>query len=261
MSPIFDTHAHYDDPAFAPDRSAVIGALQTAGIAAVVDIGAGIETSRKAQALAREYDFFYCALGSHPTEIRDLTEENLRWLEEQVRQDPKCVAVGEIGLDYHWKDTTREEQRSAFELQLDLARRCEKPVVIHSRDAAADTLAVLKEQHAEEIGGVIHCYSYSREMAAEFLKLDFYFGIGGVLTFANSVKLKETAEFLPLERIVLETDCPYLAPAPHRGKRNSSLNLPLVVAELARIKQISEEEVRRITWENAHRLYRLPSLV
>ena len=167
------------------------------------------------------------------------------------------MAVGEIGLDYYWNEPDRELQKEWFRRQLNLARELAKPVIIHSRDAAKDTVDLMTEEHAEEIGGVIHCYSYTKETAEVFLKMGFYFGIGGVLTFKNAKKLKEAVAYIPLDRIVLETDCPYLAPEPNRGKRNSSLNIPYVVKALAEIKGVEEETVRKAAWENAHKLYRL----
>ena len=258
MDYIFDTHAHYDDEKFDPDRAEVLASLQENGIRKAVDVGAGIPSSKRAQSLAAAYDFLYCALGVHPTEVGDLNDETRAWLRTQAASDPKCVAIGEIGLDYYWEDTPHEDQKREFLWQMDLARELGKPIIIHSREAARDTYDLMKEARAGEIGGVLHCYSYTREMAREFLEMDFYFGVGGVITFKNSVKLKEAAQYIPLDRIVLETDCPYLAPVPFRGKRNSSLYLPYVVEALAQVRGISEEEVLRATWENAHRLYRLP---
>lgn len=259
MIPIFDTHAHYDDEAFDEDRDRFLAGLPEEGIGKVVDVGAGIPSSRAAQNLAKQYDHVYCALGVHPSEVADLNPETCEWLRQQAATDPKCLAIGEIGLDYYWEGPTHESQKEWFGWQLDLAKEIGKPVIIHSREAARDTADVMIAHHAEEIGGVVHCYSYSAEMAREFLAMGFYFGIGGVLTYKNARKLVETVEYLPLDRIVLETDCPYLSPVPNRGKRNSSLNLPYVVKKMAEIKGISEEEVRRATWKNAHDLYRLPS--
>ena len=167
------------------------------------------------------------------------------------------MAVGEIGLDYYWPEPDREIQKHWFARQLQLAREVDMPVVVHSREAAADTMRIMKENHAEEVGGVVHCFSYSVEMAREFVKMGFYIGIGGVLTFKNARKLVEVAREIPLERLILETDCPYLAPVPYRGKRNSSLYLPHVVGKLAEIKGISEEEVIQVTEQNAVTMYRL----
>lgn len=199
---------------------------------------------------------FTGAIGIHPSDSGELDEEAFAWLGQQYHLQ-KCVAVGEIGLDYYWQEPEKEIQQKWFRRQLNLAREVKKPVIIHSRDAAKDTADILKEERAEDIGGVIHCYSYTREMARTFLNMGFYFGIGGVLTFQNARKLKEAVEYIPLDRIVLETDCPYLAPVPNRGKRNSSLNLPYVAAALAEIKGVDEETVRQAVWKNAHELYRL----
>lgn len=256
MLPIFDTHAHYDDEDFDVDREELLQKLPESGIAKVVDVGASLESCKKVRALAEEYPFIYCALGVHPSESGDLDEESFLWLKDQCLYE-KCVAVGEIGLDYYWDEPDRETQKKWFVRQLALAGELRKPVVIHSREAAKDTADIMIAEHAEQIGGVIHCYSYTKEAARSFLEMGFYFGIGGVLTFKNAKKLKEAVAYLPMDRIVLETDCPYLAPEPNRGKRNSSLNLPYVVKAMAEIKGLSEEEVMKAAWENSHRLYRL----
>ena len=253
---IFETHAHYDDEAFNEDRESLIGQLSAAGIERVVNIGASIESCKTTLELMEKYPFVYGALGVHPSDTAALTEEAFAWLEKQCSHE-KCVAVGEIGLDYYWQEPDRETQKKWFVRQLQLARKLHLPVVIHSRDAAQDTIEIMKEQHAEEIGGVVHCFSYTKETAEIFLKMGFYIGIGGVITFKNAKKLKEAVEHIPLERIVIETDCPYLAPEPNRGKRNSSLNLPYVIEEIAHIKQVDKETVERVTWENGERLYLL----
>ena len=253
---IFDTHAHYDDDAFDEDREELLGSMQANGVGKIVNIGASLNSCKQTIELMQKYDFVYGAIGVHPNEVKELSEESFAQLKEWCKSE-KCVAVGEIGLDYYYDEPTPEIQKKWFIRQLNLAREIFKPVVIHSRDAAKDTIDIMKEQHAEEIGGVVHCFSYTKETAKIMLDMGFYIGIGGVLTFKNGVKLKEAADFIPMDRIVLETDCPYLAPVPFRGKRNSSLYLPYVVSTLAEIKGISEEEVRRITWENAHRMYRI----
>jgi len=256
---IFETHAHYDDEAFDEDRESLLAQLGSAGIERVVNIGASIESCKTTLELMEKYPFMYGALGVHPSETAELTEESFAWLEKQCNH-AKCVAVGEIGLDYYWPEPDRETQKKWFVRQLQLAKKVGLPVVIHSRDAAQDTVEIMKEQHAEEIGGVVHCFSYTKETAEIFLKMGFYIGIGGVVTFKNAKKLKEAVEHIPLERIVIETDCPYLAPEPNRGKRNSSLNLPYVIDEIARIKQVDRETVERVTWENGERLYRFCKL-
>lgn len=253
---IFDTHAHYDDEAFDEDREELLPGLPAGGIGRVVNIGSTVASCGKCLELAEKYEHVYAAVGVHPSETSELSEETFEKVGQQCLH-PKCVAVGEIGLDYYWPEPGADLQKNWFERQLELAREVKKPVVIHSREACRDTLEILRACRAEEIGGVIHCYSYSREAAREFLNLGFFFGIGGVLTFQNARKLQEAVEYLPLDRIVLETDAPYLAPVPHRGKRNSSLNLPYVAAQLAKIKGISREEAVRSTWQNACRLYRM----
>ena len=208
-------------------------------------------------ALTEKYPFIYGAAGVHPSSTAELDEEKFAEL-RVLAQSGKIVAIGEIGLDYYWEEPDHETQKKWFHRQLNLARELKLPVIIHSRDAAKDTLDIMKEEHSGEIGGVIHCFSYGKEMAAEYLKMGFYLGSGGVLTFKNAKKLLEVAEMAPLDRLVLETDCPYLAPVPNRGKRNSSLNLPYVAEKLAEIKKCTPEEIVRATEENARRLYRLP---
>ena len=253
---IFDTHAHYDDDAFDEDRETLLAQLKAAGIERVVNVGASIHSSHTPLELIEKHDFLYGAIGVHPSETEELNEEWMNWLEEKSHEK-KVVAIGEIGLDYHWEEPARDVQKYWFVRQLDLARKVKLPVIIHSRDAAKDTLDIMKAEHAEDIGGVIHCFSYTKEMAREYLNMGFFLGIGGVLTFKNARKLAETVEYAPLDRLVLETDCPYLAPVPNRGKRNSSLNLTYVADQLAAIKGIDRETVEKITWDNARRLYGL----
>lgn len=253
---IFDTHAHYDDEAFDEDREALLKSLPEHGVSHIVNIGASIETTKNTIELTKNYGFIYGAAGVHPSETAELNEENFAWLKEAVKL-PKIVAVGEIGLDYYWDTPDRQTQRIWFERQMELAKEVGKPMVIHSRDAAKETYDMIVAGGGKDIGGVIHCYSSSLEMAKEYVKLGFYIGIGGVLTFKNAKKLKEVIEYLPLDYIVLETDCPYLAPEPNRGKRNSSLNLPYVIEAIAQIKGMDYKEVEEKTNQNAKALYRL----
>ena len=253
---IFETHAHYDDAKFDTDREMLLAELPQRGISPVINVGSSIATTKTTLSLAQEYPFLYAAVGVHPSDVDDLNEDTYAWLRQQTTLQ-KTVAVGEIGLDYYWPEPDHETQKKWFLRQLDLAREIKKPVIIHSRDAARDTVDLMTEAHAEEIGGVIHCYSYTKETAKIFLDMGFYFGIGGVLTFKNAKKLKEAVEYIPMDRIVLETDCPYLAPEPNRGKRNSSLNIPYVIAAMAQIKGITEEEVRKAAWDNSLKLYRM----
>lgn len=256
MTGIFDTHAHYEDEAFDEDREELLAELPRQGIARVVNVGSSLESCKRTVELTEKYDNIYAALGVHPSETAELNEESFQWL-RGICGLKKCVAVGEIGLDYYWDEPEKNLQKTWFVRQLGLAGECGLPVVIHSRDAAKDTVDIMTAERAGEIGGVVHCFSYTKETARTFLDMGFYIGIGGVLTFKNAKKLKEAVEYIPMDRIVLETDCPYLAPAPHRGKRNSSLYLPYVVEAMAQIKGMSEEEVREITWKNGLRLYRM----
>lgn len=253
---IFDTHAHYDDEAFAPDRDMLLESLAAHNIGTVVNIGASIQTTKNTLALVRRYPFLYGTAGVHPSETGELNDHLLDWL-KHVAGENRIVAIGEIGLDYYWKEPDPAIQKHWFVRQMDLARQVKLPVVIHSRDAAKDTLDIMKTEQAGDLGGVIHCFSYGVEMAREYLDMGFYLGIGGVLTFENARKLKEVVAYMPMDRIVLETDCPYLSPVPHRGKRNSSLNLPYVVEAISRIKQVPAEEVVAITEQNGRRLYRI----
>jgi len=252
---IFDTHAHYDDEAFDEDRESLLQDMKQNGVDCIVNIGANMQTSRNTVALTEQYDFIYGAVGVHPSDVYDMTEADIETLREWSRLD-KIVAIGEIGLDYHYPDTDKALQQKWFIRQLQLAREEKLPVVIHSRDAAADTLAIMQE-HGRELGGVIHCFSYTKEMAAEYLKMGYYIGIGGVLTFKNAKKLVEAVEIIPPERLVLETDAPYLAPDPYRGKRNESAYLTYVAQKLAQIKGVSYEEIVAQTAKNAKTMYRM----
>ena len=253
---IFETHAHYDDDRFNEDRDELLLCLPTEGVGVVINSGASVESTRDTIRLAKKYDHVYAAVGVHPSEIEELDEEFFQWMKEQTDWE-KTVAIGEIGLDYYWdkEPEVQEKQRYWFGRQIELARETNLPIIVHSRDAAADTMQVLKEHHGEEIPGVIHCYSYSKEMALEFIKMGYYIGVGGVVTFKNAKKLIETVEGIPLERILLETDCPYMAPEPYRGKRNDSTLLTYVRDKIAEIKGVTPEEVERVTEANARALF------
>ena len=254
---IFDTHAHYDDAAFDADRDTLLNQLHTEGrVAAIVNVGASIRGCRDTVKLANAYDFIYGAVGIHPEDIENTTEQIMDELAAYAG-NPKIVAIGEIGLDYHYDEPEPSLQKEWFARQIALARQVQLPMIIHSRDAAKDTIDILKSAHAGEIGGVIHCYSYTRESARDYLDMDFYFGIGGVLTFKNARKLKEAVAYIPMDHIVVETDCPYLAPEPFRGHRNQSDYIAYVLNVLAELKGISTEEAEAITYENGRRLYRL----
>lgn len=262
---IFDTHAHYDDEDFDADREELLGSLKEAGIGKVLNCAADMESCATTIALTRKYPFVYGAVGVHPNEVGELDEEAFQLLSSYCDED-KIVAVGEIGLDYYWDSTEKEVQKEWFARQLVLADMKNLPVIIHSREAAADTLEVLRaelrrreELHGGEqkFEGVMHCFSYSSEIARAVVGMGFYIGVGGVITFKNARKLVEVVEEIDLENIVLETDCPYLAPVPYRAKRNDSRYLPYVVEKIAEIKGITPEEVIRVTTANAMRMYRM----
>ncbi|MCD8398051.1 MAG: TatD family hydrolase [Lachnospiraceae bacterium] len=282
---IFDTHAHYNDEAFDEDRDELLTSMESAGITGIVNMGASWRDVEESQLLAVQYPFVYAAAGLHPDyagelikEIHayqdlapiadgvstlsnavhsaDFDEEKLARLYDFCRR-PKTVAVGEIGLDYYWDKESHELQKACFVRQLQMAKEVDLPVNIHSRDAAQDTFDIMKAHHAGTTGGIIHCFSSSAQMALEYVKLGYYIGVGGVVTFKNARVMKEVVAAVPLDHIVVETDCPYLAPAPHRGKRNSSLYLPLVIETIAGIKGVEVCEVEETTYANARRVYRL----
>lgn len=256
---IFDTHAHYDDEAFDRDREELLGSMQENGVRYIVNVGASMQGVEDTVKLMNTYDFVYGAIGIHPDHAGDMTDETMERLRSYLQQE-KAVAVGEIGLDYYWDKASHDIQKKWFAEQLHLACELELPVNIHSREAAQDTFDLICAEHAKKpgfCGGIIHCYSGSAEMAREYVKRGYHIGIGGVVTFKNARVLKEVAAQIPLEAIVIETDCPYLAPTPYRGKRNSSLFLPYVIEEIARIKEITLQEVEEATYRNACKIYRI----
>ena len=250
---IFDTHAHYDDEQFDEDRDELLKSMSDLGVGTIVDVSATYESCENVLALAGKYPYVYAAIGVHPDEVGELNEDKIQHMKELCR-NKKVVAVGEIGLDYYWDNEPHEVQQKWFIRQLKLAEEVKKPVIIHSREAAADTMYIMKN-YAQGLGGVIHCYSYSREMAEEYVKMGFYIGIGGVVTFKNAKKLKDVAAAIPIEKIVLETDCPYMAPEPYRGKRNQSSYIRYVAEKIAELKEMSLEEVIAVTEKNARDLY------
>lgn len=251
---IFDSHAHYDDEQFDNDREELLGSMQEHGIGGIINMGASMDGVLASQKLAEQYPFIYAGVGIHPDYVGMLDEEKLAMMEELCKK-PKTVVVGEIGLDYYWDKESHELQKKWFIEQLKMAQRENLPVNIHSRDAAKDTLDIMRQEHAGTTGGVIHCFSSSAEMAMEYVRLGYYIGIGGVVTFKNARVMKEVAAAVPLDRMVVETDCPYLAPTPYRGKRNASLYLPIVIEEIARIKETTPENVEQATYENVLRLF------
>ena len=257
---IFDTHAHYDDEAFDEDREQLLGSLAAAGIQGIANIGYKKESILMTHRLAARFDRVYEVLGFHPDETYEMEAEAetiLPWLYEQLQYE-KVIGLGEIGLDYYWDRTDREIQKKWFREQLHLAKELELPVVIHSREAAKDTFDMIRDAGIREGMLVMHCYSYSPEMAQEYLKMGYFLGIGGVVTFKNAKKLKETVRLAPMERLLTETDCPYLTPAPFRGKRNDSGKIPLVIDEIARIRESDRDAAEEVLYRNALRFYRLP---
>ena len=255
---LFDSHAHYDDAKFDEDRDALLTSLDERGVGYAVDVGCSFRSIPQAMDLAEKYDFIYFTAGFHPCDTQDAENngenETLDYL-RSVLSHEKCVGVGEIGLDYYWDDVPRGIQKKWFELQLDLARETGKPVVIHDRDAHGDTMDILREH--KDVKGILHSFSGSPEMASELIKNGWYISFSGVLTFKNAARLPEVAKIVPLDRMLIETDCPYLAPHPFRGKRNDSSLMRYTAEKLAEIKGISYDEVVKITEQNAFCVYKL----
>ncbi len=251
---IFDTHAHYDDKAFDEDREELLPALKEAGIGFLIDPGCDLQSSVKAAEIASRFEFAYFAAGIHPEELEDLQEDYLIQI-RKIAQNEKCVAIGEIGLDYYWDTSQKELQKKIFEEQLQLAREMDLPVIIHDREAHGDCLSIVSRYTG--LRGVFHCYSGSAEMAAELLKRGWYLGFDGPVTYKNARKTIEVLEITPLDRILIETDSPYMSPVPLRGKRNDSRNLKYVVEKIAEVKGISVGETEQITWDNARKLFRI----
>lgn len=256
---IFESHAHYDDTAFEQDRHQLLLEMNDNGIEYIINVSSDLESVRTTLEIVENYDFMFAAVGIHPSDSAELDEEQFKWLEEQARKS-KVVAIGEIGLDYYWEEPDREVQKIWFIRQLELAKKLKKPVIIHSRDAASDTLSILQSKEAEDVSGVIHCFSYTKETAKLLLEKGYYFGIGGVITFSNAKKLVEAVEYLPIDKILLETDSPYLAPVPNRGKRNSSLNIPYIAEKISEIKKIPYDVVVEQTNKNARELFQINSV-
>lgn len=253
---IFETHAHYDDEAFDADREELLTSFQEHGIGTVVNACASIDGMENTIALMEKYPFIYGAVGIHPDDAEQMTEETLQKI-RQLSEHEKTVAIGEIGLDYYWHKEKEEHriQQEMFRAQMEIAREKKLPFMIHSREAAEDTLHIVRDYVKGGMsGGIIHCFSYGKEIAREYLNMGLYLGIGGVITFKNARKLKEVVEYAPLSQLVLETDSPYLAPEPNRGKRNSSLNLPYVAEAIAELKGVSTDEVIAVTEKNARNL-------
>ena len=252
---LFDTHAHMYDRAFDGDREALLTSLPQQGLALVMNPGCSLESSRNASLLSQKYDYIYAAVGSHPDAADEVTEAVLEEYRKLCKLTPKIKAIGEIGLDYHYEDIPREIQLKAFRAQMELARELDLPAIVHEREAHEDGMQVVRD--FPDVTGVFHCYSGSAEMARELVRRGWYIGFTGVLTFKNARKAVEVAASIPLDRIVLETDCPYMAPEPFRGKRNDPGKIYRMAEKLAEIRGLSVEEIHRITVENGKRLYRI----
>lgn len=251
---LFDTHAHLEDKQFNSDVTEVIKRAQNEGVSLILNVGYNLKHARKSIALAEKYDFIYASVGLHPHDAKDSSQD--LWQEiYKLAQHPKVVALGEMGLDYYWDNSPRDIQGDAFRRQIGMARDLQLPIIIHDRDAHLDVLNIVKEEKAREVGGVFHAYSGSWEMAKEVLDLGFYISIGGPVTFKNARKILEVAEKAPLDRILIETDCPYLTPHPLRGKRNEPGYVKMVAEKIAQIRDISYEEVAKATLENGKRLF------
>jgi TatD DNase family protein len=253
---LFDTHVHLNAEQFNEDLEEVISRAKEAGVGKMVVVGFDRPTIERAMELVEHYDFLYASVGWHPVDAIDMTDEDLAWIEE-LSSHPKVVALGEMGLDYHWDKSPKDVQKEVFRKQIHLAKKVKLPIIIHNREATQDIVDILREEGAEEVGGIMHCFSGSPEIAQECVDMNFYISLGGPVTFKNAKKPKEVAQEIPLDRLLIETDCPYLAPHPNRGKRNEPAYVKLVAEQIAELKGISLEEVEKITTENANKLFNI----
>ena len=251
---LFDTHAHLNAEQYNEDLEAVIDRAKSEGVSKIVVVGFDRPTIVKAMELAEEYSFIYAAVGWHPVDAIDMTDKDLAWIEE-LAAHPKVVALGEMGLDYHWDKSPKHIQKEVFRKQIALAKKVKLPIIIHNREATMDIVEILKEEGAHEVGGIMHCFSGSIETAKECTEMNFYLSFGGPVTFKNAKNVKEVAAAIPVERLLIETDCPYLTPHPFRGKRNEPGHVKLVAEELAILKGLSYEELANITMENAKKVF------
>lgn len=251
---LFDTHAHLNADQYKEDLAEVMVRAQEAGVSNIVVVGFDRLTIKRAMELAEAHDFIYACVGWHPVDAIDMTNEDLAWIEE-LASHPKVVALGEMGLDYYWDKSPQEIQKEVFRKQIQLAKKVKLPIVIHNRDATADIVEILREEGASEVGGIMHCFSGSVEIAKECLEMNFYISLGGPVTFKNAKKPKEVALEIPLARLLIETDCPYLTPHPYRGQRNEPSYVKLVAEQIAEIKGLTFEEIARATSDNAKRIF------
>ena len=253
---LFDTHVHLNAEQFDEDLEEVLSRAKEAGVEKMVVVGFDRPTINRAMELIGQYDFLYAAIGWHPVDAIDMKDEDLAWIED-LSKHPKVVAIGEMGLDYHWDKSPKDVQKEVFRKQIQLAKKVKLPIVIHNREATQDIVDILREEGAEEVGGIMHCYSGSPEIAQECVEMNFYISLGGPVTFKNAKKPKDVAKEIPLEKLLIETDCPYLAPHPYRGKRNEPAYVKLVAEQIAELKEVSLEEVEKITTENAMKLFNI----
>jgi TatD DNase family protein len=253
---LFDTHAHINDKQFAEDREEMLQRAVDAGVSRLVVIGCDAEGITSAIELAEKYDFVYAAIGWHPVDAIDMTDTDLERIEE-LSTHPKVVAIGEMGLDYHWDKSPKDVQKDVLRQQIQLAKRVKLPIIIHNREATADIIPILREEGAAEVGGIMHCYSDEADLIQEFLDMNFYISLGGPVTFKNARAPKEVAKIVPADRLLIETDCPYLAPHPNRGKRNEPAYVKLVAEQIAELRGIGYEELAELTMRNAERLYQI----
>jgi TatD DNase family protein len=256
----FESHAHYDDERFNKDRDELLGRLlPEAGVGLIINVGANMKYSRESVRLAEKYENVYAAIGVHPHDAKDIKDGDLNEL-IKLSKHKKAVAVGEIGLDFHYDNSPRDIQRLRFKEQLSAAMEANLPVIIHSREADAETFDIIKRSGIARLGGVIHCYSGGAELAKEYAALGFYIGFGGVLTYPKAEETRKAAAALPAGNILIETDCPYLSPVPVRGQRNDSRNLVYICEKLAEVRGITPEEASRLSWKNGERLFSLPAI-
>ncbi|GAC92322.1 Mg-dependent DNAse [Anoxybacillus flavithermus NBRC 109594] len=251
---LFDTHAHLNATQFNEDVGQVIERARAEGVSHIVVVGFDRPTIERAMELAEQYSFIYAAVGWHPVDAIHMTDEDLSMI-ERLAAHPKVVALGEMGLDYYWDQSPKDVQKEVFRKQIRLAKKVKLPIIIHNRDATADIVDILREEHAEEVGGVMHCFSGSIEVARQCMDMNFYISFGGPVTFKNAKKPKEVAKEIPLDRLLIETDCPYLTPHPFRGKRNEPSYVKYVAEAIAELKGLSFEEVAQKTFDNAKRLF------
>lgn len=251
---LFDTHVHLNADQYEVDLQEVIDRAQAEKVTNMVVVGFDRKTITRAMELVEKYDFLYAAVGWHPVDAIDMTEEDLAWIEDLASHE-KVVAIGEMGLDYHWDKSPKEIQKEVFRKQIQLAKKVKLPIVIHNRDATADVVQILKEEDAKEVGGIMHCFTGSLEVAKECMEMNFYISFGGPVTFKNAKKPKEVVKEIPMEKLLIETDCPYLTPHPYRGKRNEPGYVRLVAEQIAELKELTIEEVAEKTTANAKKLF------